>query len=507
MTASATPRTILVAALGGEGGGVLAGWIVDAAQRAGLPAQATSVPGVAQRTGATSYYIEMMDAPAPEDLEPVFALVPIAGRVDIVVSSELLESGRLLERGFVSPDRTLFVTSSSRVLTTMEKMQMGDGRFDGQRIHDTAEELARKYITLDLEKLALDNGTIISATMFGAMAGAGAFPWDRSVCEETIRAGGRGVKASLAGFAAASDAVSKPQDSAAAAPAPAAVSNPAPAGFAGLPQEIRDIVGHGLARTVDFQDEAYGETYLERMRALVEAAGDANDPRKAHALGEAARRLALWMAYEDIPRVADLKTRSARFDRIRREAEAQPGQLLRVYEYLKPGAAEIADMMPKSIGEKIMARIEAGKGLPFTGKGLALSTTSVTGYYAMRLMARFRSMRRKSLRFEREQKEIGLWLKAMTQTLRAAPNFAGALAELPRLLKGYGETYLRGRENYAAVWEAIVEPALAGGDAEQSAAWLRKAISAALADPESEALAKVLAESAGQTPPHAIAAQ
>ena len=53
------PVTLLIAALGGEGGGVLTGWIVDAARRAGLPVQATSIPGVAQRTGATTYYIEI----------------------------------------------------------------------------------------------------------------------------------------------------------------------------------------------------------------------------------------------------------------------------------------------------------------------------------------------------------------------------------------------------------------------------------------------------------------
>ena len=53
------PLTILIAALGGEGGGVLADWIVQAAQAEDFPVQATSVPGVAQRTGATTYYIEI----------------------------------------------------------------------------------------------------------------------------------------------------------------------------------------------------------------------------------------------------------------------------------------------------------------------------------------------------------------------------------------------------------------------------------------------------------------
>ena len=45
--------------MGGEGGGVLMDWIVKTAIAAGLPVQATSIPGVAQRTGATTYYIEI----------------------------------------------------------------------------------------------------------------------------------------------------------------------------------------------------------------------------------------------------------------------------------------------------------------------------------------------------------------------------------------------------------------------------------------------------------------
>src|SRR5690606_40261947 len=110
---------ILIAALGGEGGGVLADWIVGCALAQGLPVQATSVPGVAQRTGATSYYIETMRAPAPDGSKPVFALNPMPGRVDVVLASELLEAARTIERGFVSPARTTLIAARHRVYTTV----------------------------------------------------------------------------------------------------------------------------------------------------------------------------------------------------------------------------------------------------------------------------------------------------------------------------------------------------------------------------------------------------
>ena len=60
------PVTLLIAALGGEGGGVLTDWIVSAAEACGLPVQSTSIPGVAQRTGATTYYVEIFPVPHRE---------------------------------------------------------------------------------------------------------------------------------------------------------------------------------------------------------------------------------------------------------------------------------------------------------------------------------------------------------------------------------------------------------------------------------------------------------
>src|SRR3954451_21692594 len=91
------PIAILIAALGGEGGGVLTDWIVAAAAELGFPVQSTSIPGVAQRTGATTYYIEIV--PLAGDAlpaRPVLALAPGIGDVDIVLASELLEAGRTI---------------------------------------------------------------------------------------------------------------------------------------------------------------------------------------------------------------------------------------------------------------------------------------------------------------------------------------------------------------------------------------------------------------------------
>lgn len=463
--------SILIAALGGEGGGTLMNWIVDAAIRAGLPVQSTSVPGVAQRTGSTSYYIEIGEA----GTKPVFALVPMAGRVDVVIASELGEAARMLERGFISPERTTFITATSRVFTTAEKMQMGDGRFPDARILEAGEMLAKRFIPLDLAEIARVAGTVISAPMFGALAGAGVLPFPRALAEAMLK-DGRGADASLRGFAAAFAATQGEGHS-------ESVSQD-------VPPSLYDL---GVSRCRDYLDEAYAAQFSARVSRLGAVAGDVSDPLRAHALEEATRRLALWMTYEDIPRVADLKIRPERFVRIASEAEMQPGQVLKVTDLFKPGLEEIAAMLPVRLGERLMARHAAGKGLPFLGRGVHLNSTSVTGHLMLRALAFMGRFRRISLRFRDEQAGIEAWLEAMEAALPAAPAFAGALAELPRLLKGYGETQARGLANYRAIFDGVVAPALGRGAADTDAPALRKAISAALADPEGMALQAALA--------------
>jgi indolepyruvate ferredoxin oxidoreductase, beta subunit len=491
------PLCILIAALGGEGGGVLMNWIVDGGLQSGLAVQATSVPGVAQRTGSTSYYIEMFRTPLPAtSAAPVFALVPMPARVDCVIASELVEAARMMERGFVSPKRTTLITSTSRVLTTAEKMPMGDGRFDSAKAETAAKALAQRLILLDLEVLARQHNTMISATMFGALAASGVLPFDRARCE-AVMGEGRGAQASRAGFAAAFDAAIR-SEKASSAPAstPPQASGAIPsevAALGDLPKAIRDVAALGFARAEDYQDHAYADLYLQRVKRLL-AAAPARDAVTVHALEEAARRLALWMAYEDIPRVAELKTKPDRFAGIRREAEMKPEQILVVAEYLKPGVEEIAAMLPVSIGARMMARVQRGKSIPFLGRGLTVSTTSVTGFAVMRLLARFKAIRRRSLRFQEEQAAIERWMVVMEQALPRSPAFASALAEMPRVLKGYGDTHVRGRKSYARIFDHLVMPALAAGREVPAARELREAITAALADPEHKALNAIVPE-------------
>ncbi|MET0508433.1 MAG: indolepyruvate oxidoreductase subunit beta family protein [Burkholderiaceae bacterium] len=520
------PFSILVAAIGGEGGGVLADWLVDGAMRAGLPVQATSVPGVAQRTGATSYYFECLREPVADGKRPVFALMPVPGRVDVLLASELLEAGRMIERGFVNPQRTLLITARHRVLTTAEKMQMADGRYDDERLHEAGRKLSRQYLSLDLRAIAERNRTVISAVMFGALAGSGVLPWSRELCEESIRAGGVGVDTSLAGFAAAfieaaaattggatrvgsavdvttagrstadrptadgpttnRAATDRPTADRPAADRPTAVV---------LPAGLEAIVALGHARALDFQDADYAGRYRSRIDALVASAGAGAGVEAGPALVEAARQLALWMTYEDVIRVADLKTRRERYARIRSEASAGVDDVVEIREHFSPKLAELAAIAPAPIGR--MLRAHAGEHFPVgsRGKGRTLVSNAIAGFAILKLLAAMKRWRPRSLRFVEEQEAIEAWLGALRVALPAHVGYARALAGLPRLRKGYSDTWTRGVANYDRIFATLVAPVAARGTApgDDDASTLQAAIDAALADPAAVALDRALA--------------
>lgn len=472
MTVPARSLTVLVAALGGEGGGMMADWLMHAATACGFPAQATSIPGVAQRTGATTYYVEIF--PARRELlggrEPVMSLTPSPGNVDVMVASELLEAGRAMQNGYVSPERTTLIASTHRIYATVEKSQMADGRFSSERVLAAGKELSRRAVLFDMRKLAEDSGTVINAVLFGATAGSGALPLPRSACEAAIRHSGKGAEASLRGFAAGYDIAEGARQAPGAAPRP-------------LPPGTREILELGAARLRDYQSEAYAELFRARIATL----GDA-DPEL---IGEAGRQLALWMSYEDIIRVADLKTRATRFARVRKEVGAKAGEPVVVIDYLKPGVEEVASLLPAALGRRVMAWAERSGKLDAYNVGMHVKTSGIGGYLMVRSLAWLKPWRPHSLRYAEQQVLIERWLAALRDAAPRSTALALEITACAGLLKGYGETHRRGRSNFLAILDALVEnPATA--DASAQAAAIRKAREAALADPEQKALEKTL---------------
>jgi indolepyruvate ferredoxin oxidoreductase beta subunit len=139
---------------------------------------------------------------AKPERRPVLSLAPGVGDIDLVVASELLEAGRTIAGGYVTPGRTTTIASTSRSYLVVEKMAMSDGRYDPQRLIDAVKNNSRATLLLDLEAIAREAGAMINAVMLGAIAGARALPIAAEAFEAAIRADGKAVDANLRGFSA-----------------------------------------------------------------------------------------------------------------------------------------------------------------------------------------------------------------------------------------------------------------------------------------------------------------
>jgi indolepyruvate ferredoxin oxidoreductase, alpha subunit len=502
--AAIRPLTVLIAALGGEGGGVLTDWIIAVAASQNFPVQSTSIPGVAQRTGATTYHIEMvpMAWPASDPRRPILGLAPGVGDVDLVVASELMEAGRAIAGGFVTPDRTTTIASLSRSYLVVEKVAMGDGRYDGERLVAAVEKNSKSALLLDLESIARDSGAMINAVMLGAIAGAEALPIPAAAFEAAIRADGKAVDANLRGFRAGFDAARggsrRAADPLKRHSAPSASLADLEGEIETMPQGARAYMTEGVRRLAAYQDLAYARLYLDRLAAVRDA--DANASADGQLLAETARHLAVRMSYEDVIRVAQAKIDPSRFRRIARDMGVKPEQTYTVTEFLKPGVEEFCSVLPPWLAHGILAFAERHPALGRAHWGMAVNTASIFGYLRFHVLARLRGYRPKTFRYQEEQRAIEAWLRLVVQAAPLAVELALEIAECARLIKGYGDTHKRGSGNYRLIETELMLPALAGNMApRQAAEAIANARTAALLDPEGEALAKCLADIAAQS--------
>lgn len=445
--------------------------------------------GVAQRTGATIYYIEMTPM---GDKTPVFSLAPAAGEVDIVIAAEMMEAGRAVIRGFVTPDRTTLIASTHRALSVSEKTVPGDGIASSAEVRAAVELAAQQLVMFDLEKTAVDNGSVISASLFGALAATRRLPFAREAFEDAIRTGGKGVKASLRAFGAAFDIArgGEPAD----VPKPAkksTVTGPADllsdwqvllARVRELPEDVQNIAGADLRKVVDFQDATYGTAYLERIDFVLAQ----DNAEQSYVLSqEAAKYIANAMAYDDIIKVADLKTRGARFRRIDQEMARNPDQQLQLTEYFHPRAEEIVGLMSASLGArteanpKRMALIER-----WFGKGRRLRTDRVIGFGLLYFLGGRRSWRLKTLRHHYEVAHLEAWLDHALGYAVTDYDVAVELLRCRRLIKGHSDTHARGLSKFDRVCGAVT--LLAGR--KDAADWIRRLREAALLDEAGDAL-------------------
>ncbi len=479
---------IAILALGGQGGGVLADWIEEVARHAGWLAQGTSVPGVAQRTGSTVYYIELA---RKTDRQPIMAQMPVPGDVDVVIASELMEAGRAMLRNFSTADRTTLISSTHRIYAIAEKAAMGDGRGSSERIIESAGRRSKRFIGFDMEAATERSRSVISAIMFGALAGSEALPFPRSAFEQAIKDSGIAVPSNLAGF---DEGFKSAQGS---GPNPKETATPLPQPTTRLGRELHARIisrlppgahinaVHGVHRMMDYQDGAYAELYLERLERIAVL-----DRAPCELTAETARHLALWMSYEDTIRVADLKTRASRMMRVRSEVHAGANQLLGVTEFMHPRLREVCETLPAGLGRAILNSASLSSLLNrFFQKGRYVETTGLAWFLTLRTLAKMRRFRPRSLRYVEEQERIERWLGDVRATAANDRALALEWVHCQRLIKGYGDTFERGLRSFNAIRAAF----LALNEKQRTAQWLAQARATALADDKGEALTAHLA--------------
>lgn len=505
-----TPIKIAILAMGGQGGGVLADWIVDLAEHAGWWAQTTSVPGVAQRTGATIYYVELLPEAQADAAgrAPVLAMMPTPGDVDLVLAAELMEGGRAIQRGLVTPARTTLIASSHRSYAVSEKSAPGNGIADPNRVLDAGRAAAKRFYCLDLQAIADQAGSVISASLFGAVAGSGALPFGREEFEATILRAGVGVEASLRAFHTSHDA-------AAGAPAqPLAIphagsqpstSRPSIPDTAASPrmQRLLDTIRRdfpepahtlllaGVRRAADFQDIAYAQEYLDRLRDILALDEQFGGAKMAWALTiAAARQIAVAMTYNDVIRVADLKTRGERTERVRQEVRAEDGQIVLTTEYLHPRLEEVCGTLPAALGRRIAQSRVVSRALGrIFHNGRFVESGSLHGFLTLYCLAGMRRFRRSTLRHHDEMAGMAQWLAQVEDIVRDDYGLAVEMVSCRRFVKGYSDTLARGTGKYARL-SGAAKRLLGQPDA---ATRLRTLREAALADAQGTELDRLLA--------------
>lgn len=491
---SERPICVAVVAMGGQGGGVLSDWIVALAEQHGWYAQSTSVPGVAQRTGATLYYVEML--PAKAGRAPILSLMPAQGEVDVVLATELMEAGRSILRGLVTPDRSTLIASTHRLLAVAEKEKPGDTIADPAAVMAAAGVAARRVIAFDMETVAAANGSVISACMFGALAASRTLPFASESFEAIIRAGGRGVEPSLKAYHAAREQAAAPapaEPPVVARPGKRFAPLPASAGRADLdallarirdyPGELHPMLFAGVRRTTDFQDPAYAGTYLDRIAAIHAVDSAHGGAAKGWRLtAAAAKYVAVAMAYDDVIRVAELKTRPQRFERVRRDNGVGADQIVYTTEYMHPRLEEFAGTLPAPLGRVLEAH-PALFGWLFRS-GRRVQTGTIRWFLVLYALSACKPWRRTTLRHHRETAHLEQWLALATAQARDNYDLAVEIIAARRLIKGYSDTHARGHSKFDRVISAV--PLLSTRS--DGADWLRRLRDAALLDEDGIAL-------------------
>lgn len=475
-------------AFGAGGGAVLSDWLFDTAVRAGHSAQSTSLSRDPQAAGPGSYCVEISPVPdaALAGHRLAFSADTAPAGIDLLLSGELLDTLRQVAAGRVSPERTWVLSATSRALAVAGQRPAADERTNSAAVLATLAHHARATELLNLVEMARRADTVVPAVALGAVAASGVLPFERRAYEDTIRASAKGdnaIRANLKGFSLAYDTVTRRRQQ----------RQLLDSEFQTLPRNVPvpspalDLRARARLRLTEYQDSAYARLYEERLArvAAAEAMADPEGLERGAVTEETTRWLALWMAFDDLARVAALKLRAGRNRRNPGKAAVRPEQIGQLLEHFKPGVPEIAALLPQGLAQGLIGwdRRRLARGEDAWALPMPMGTHTLLGALALRFLASLKSLRRSGSRYALEQQLITQWLQAIEQGAREHWALGHELALCGRLIKGYGSIHERGKHSLLHIIHHLAKPA-PGRDAspEARAAAVHAGRLAALAD-------------------------
>ena len=451
---------VLIGTVGGQGGGLLCDWFVRGLLHAGWNAQSIGLLGLSQRAGSVIYYVEA----APQaDVAPLFSSYAVPGDVDLVLSQEFLELGRILQGGFAKEGCTI-VANTYRYLGTLEKMPAEGGVYPTSVIKRAAEELASDSYLFHAQDLVVEAGLShlsSNAALLGATVASKSFNLPAEPFERAIRESEVSVADNLKAFKLGYDGMRNgtlPRSQFREAPTldwqqiaddrEKKLPKRDATGYrsllheaqARLPTALNRTLAEALYRLIDFQHLAYARAYVDRVVAMLETEKKAGGGDETFPLTAAfARWLAEWLTYEDGPRVAQLKTRKSRFQQLRKEHQVKPGDAYLVEDFLAPDPPQLYGMLPvplarlvRNLGHRWRADFDS-ISIP-----MRVATSRVWGYYTMRVTAGMRRFRLGSYRHQQELILIDRWETAVRRWAVESIGLGVLAAEGARVIKGYG---------------------------------------------------------------------
>lgn len=459
---------VLISVLGGDGGERLIDWLIKAARDSRWLIQTSHLTPATQAIQPILYYAELFPRKQAPVMTPAMGLHPMPGRIDIAVSSEIAEAGRMLKNGFITPGRTTVISATHRIRSLAEKNKSD---LDTEVIRALIEKYSKRTLCHDMQALARQHDVHLDVVLFGVLAGSQVLTFDKEYCarivDETDEADlvGRNAAAFCDGYALAAGEIApveEPPLQTSHLPRPPAETFELPMtaqsthGRALLgkikgsfPTELHLTVYQGLVRTVAYQDFVYGDDYLDKLVDILRL----DTPDKGYRLTRTvAHHLTLWMCFEDLLRIIELKTRPSRMAEIRSAVGADKNQVMQVTDYIHPTLEEVCACLPAFLSRFLLAfgfTKRLARFLFCGEKKLHLHKTSVQ--FFLRFIVFLKYFRRRSAGYQHEQGLIQGWLTAIKHGVKSDYEIAVTLAEAACLVQGYGRTRARTTRQVAII--------------------------------------------------------